>query len=603
MMRKAPWIAALLALAALAPASAVAASTDPIPGAIWTVPMGNDGGVDATPTDDVVVASCETAGDQRELAAARVGSSGSSFWELARSQAALGCTGFVGDDLGNTYFNGFDQGGTTSIESVDRSGGVRWATPITGFGLWRTNPILGYDGSVFFELREGGNVNFQVRGYDAATGQLTYEQGGPDMVGLYTYPGGIAEVNVDDGVSYFSYGGAQLGEVGPTPAVTNNTTSTNAEGADGAVFVSGYASSCSGGGHLSVSKMTPAGVAWTWTDTEDSCASLSLAATPGGGAAVALGEAGSAELISIGPDGNLRWRHHYVAATGGGAVEVLSDVNGVLALEDVYEYPDPVSGNSDEGTVIRYLDAVTGAEAAQPLDITDPTSGFYVMPFGIGMAINPGRVYVPEGGPASASAFAAPLGEDYRVSLQPSLAGSPPSAPLDPLPIPGQEPPPPSPPSSGGGRPTSRACAPVGGSFGQRLLGAATCVLSTKIREAQCDIAVAGYLFLPLKLVKAAELGSGLIDVGKITPRLQPTARLFNALSVARYTKSAPKGFRNPQELWDTIGKLKKGNELIAALPEIRRAISARDFSQVALDIADIAGLHACVEEVAGLST
>lgn len=77
--------------------------------------------------------------------------------------------------------------------------------------------------------------------------------------------------------------------------------------------------------------------------------------------------------------------------------------------------------------------------------------------------------------------------------------------------------------------------------------------------------------------------------------KLRPVGRLYNDLSLAKYTKHAPKGFRNPHEAIESIDHVHDASELVALLPDLKQAVSNRDFNESALDLADISGLKPSV--------
>ena len=77
------------------------------------------------------------------------------------------------------------------------------------------------------------------------------------------------------------------------------------------------------------------------------------------------------------------------------------------------------------------------------------------------------------------------------------------------------------------------------------------------------------------------------------------TPKFLYDVTHAKYLKHAPKGFRSGAEAADTFGKVKLAYEVILKLPDLAKAVSKADLSEIALDLDDILGLKPCVEAVA----
>jgi lysophospholipase L1-like esterase len=421
-------IIALVLLPFLAQGALAQADT-PLPGALWTVPMGLPGGTTVAPDGDVLVASCETSGNPLELVAQRLASSGNPWWQLFRSQVFPGsCPGLVGDAAGNTYLQGFDSEHNNVAQSIDQTGRIRWATSIGNASGGGNSPVLGANGSVFFEAFDG--LSAFILGFDTTSGTVTYHQNLAGLAGLHAYTSGLAEVGDGDSVAYYGYDGSLINVIEPIPAITNSEPSSNTGGAAGTVFVAGYAADCHSS-HISISKITPVGRAWTWTDASSTCGGPSIAATPDGGVvlSVSTGQAdGSLIATSLNTDGILRWQRTISGAERNGSNQVLVDANGVIALQTHYEYPDPQNPSVLHlGVKVQFLSAPTGDPVLPTLSATDPSNQDFQMTLGGGVSIGTGRVYIPESGtaPTSVSAYLVlGLGQDYQSVLQALLTAS-----------------------------------------------------------------------------------------------------------------------------------------------------------------------------------
>jgi hypothetical protein len=482
--------------------------------------------------------------------------------------------------------------------SIGPTGQIRWTTDTDG-GAGRIPPVLGANGSVFFQVDNG--FQDSVLGFNKDSGAKTFAQGPDYLAGFHAYQGGLAEVNVGGSASYYGYDEQLLTTVGPSPAVTNDGPSSNIAGANGTVFVAGYATGGdTSGAPLSVSKMTPSGIAWTWTDSGSLSAYPSLAATPDGGVAVMAFSTASnePEVVSLSPSGGLRWRQSYPLSERDAGYQVLADVKGVLAIQTHFDYyPDPFDPSTTRtGVEVQFLSAQTGNTALTPVLAIDPTNGDFGITIGTGVSIGSDRVYIPESynAPPSVSAFSVPgLGEDYQVSLQEALApggGSPP---------PNDGGPSPAPPPTIYRKASTNPCGTVHGGFVKRLLAAAKCTWAQTLMEAKCGVAISGFIFLPLKSLRAAKTASGLLDLRKLAVKFRPAAKVYNALSLAKYTPDAPRGFKSFGEVRSRIQDANDAHELVTLLPDLRQAISARDLHEIALDIADVADLNSCVEGLA----
>lgn len=145
----------------------------------------------------------------------------------------------------------------------------------------------------------------------------------------------------------------------------------------------------------------------------------------------------------------------------------------------------------------------------------------------------------------------------------------------------------------------STPCTASGGSLGSRLLRSLKCTIHLTVLEAECAVGVAGLLFLPLRSVRLVEGARSLDVLGRLPVSVRPAAKLVYDLAHGRYSTHAPKGFRTGAETIATLSKLHKGYEIILKLPDLARALVGTGYSQIALDLDEIAGLKPCVQAVA----
>jgi hypothetical protein len=114
----------------------------------------------------------------------------------------------------------------------------------------------------------------------------------------------------------------------------------------------------------------------------------------------------------------------------------------------------------------------------------------------------------------------------------------------------------------------------------------------------QCGFEVAT-LFAPvLKSLHIIETAKTAVVLAKIPKRFRPVAKFLYDVSHARFSKRAPRGFRNFAELWQTLRKVKKASEVIKMLPSIAAAVSKADYTKIATDLVNITGLQSCVDAI-----
>jgi len=154
---------------------------------------------------------------------------------------------------------------------------------------------------------------------------------------------------------------------------------------------------------------------------------------------------------------------------------------------------------------------------------------------------------------------------------------------------------PPSPPSL----PTSNPCTTTHGTIAHDLLASIKCTWVMTKLEVECGVGIAGLLFLPAKYLKLIKVAKTLAVLGRLPAKLRPTARWVYDLLHAHYSKHAPAGFRTGAETYTTLHHLGHAWQLVLKIPDIYKAVSHADFSQLALDLDDILDLRPCVQAVA----
>lgn len=402
--------------------------TAALPGALWSLPISGTGApAVVTPTENVLVGGC-----------ASITPDGLVAWRVVPiPQDAENCTTGVGDGQGNSYIMTVDSTDQPVVESVDSLGNVRWVTPTAGFVAWYVRPVIGANGNVYFPVWNGSAT--KVIGLDELTGTITFDRTFSDVTGAYAYADGLIVVDIENTVQYLGYDGSvQHTYTADTPLSAHEAYS-NASGADGAIFLAGYATHC-GTGKLSLVKLTPAGVAWTWTDnTVHGCSQTFLTATPDGGVILARDEAvpsPSSDFTSIDSAGTFRWDHHASDSTSvanfGGYWPPIADVNGIVALPSAFSYSCTLNASEVcEGAQVEFASQQTDAPTLPTLRVTDPAGEKFSL---YSLASDNERVYIegrsPSVEPQSLSAFAVPgLAVDFRLALQeallPGSTGSP----------------------------------------------------------------------------------------------------------------------------------------------------------------------------------
>ena len=409
----------------------VAGAADAAP--TWSVAMPYIGHPVVAPTGDVIASSCTPTSGATPDPLQFISRAGDVKWTVPASATLTpNCAGpnVVADAQGNTYV--FASNTTTNegfVESFSHTGAFRWATSTgTYSSATSMSPVLGGNQSVYFGLFNGaGN---KVFGFNEATGTATTENfPSGEIHGIYPYPNGLAVVVGDGEVDYVPSDGSAGAQYRVGAPISSGQAYSSGGAADGSVFLAGYNGSC--GGKVSIAKVTPTGLAWVWTDTNDRyCSQTALAATPDGGVILAGDESlptYASDFTSIDAAGHARWTHHATDPGAsdpfpGGYFAPVVDQNGIVVLPTEHRYSCGVIGTCIE-TRIEFVSQQQDSPALPTLDLTDSTNGSYEIN---GLAIDTGRLYVtrdtrdlPSSIPPVLVAFdVGGLGKDYRMSLE-----------------------------------------------------------------------------------------------------------------------------------------------------------------------------------------
>jgi subtilisin family serine protease len=319
-----------------------------VPEALWTVPMASVGRIAPRPDGTITTTKCSYHNPDdanAQFALQQVARDGSLQWR--RPVDGGDCYSPISDAAGNTYFFMSDARGA-HLRSVDAQGRVRWTTAILPHQIDRdyyTGPTIGANGDVYFPLYNGFGVGWLI-GVDDATGAITLDRIAGFPLGITAYDDGLAIVDGDGYVLYIDYDGNERARYA-VPSIYFPALGRIARGRQGSVFLAGGGyQDCGGTGgstSFSITKVTPAGVAWTWSDpTSDGCERGSAAALPNGGVVVTE-SAGTRDghVITLDADGFLRWRTTLAPTDGGQlfAAAPLADEAGIIAVPTVQEYP------------------------------------------------------------------------------------------------------------------------------------------------------------------------------------------------------------------------------------------------------------------------
>jgi hypothetical protein len=131
---------------------------------------------------------------------------------------------------------------------------------------------------------------------------------------------------------------------------------------------------------------------------------------------------------------------------------------------------------------------------------------------------------------------------------------------------------------------------------------AATPFVHTILQVGECSVGVATFLLPATKLarlLRVVEAAKAPTFIDRLASGEQPVARLLYDLRKAYDAPVNPHarpGFRSFHELKDTFDKITEASELLRLLPDVWTALSDHDVSEIALDVANLAGLGSCVD-------
>jgi hypothetical protein len=189
---------------------------------------------------------------------------------------------------------------------------------------------------------------------------------------------------------------------------------------------------------------------------------------------------------------------------------------------------------------------------------------------------------------------ASPDEDGYEID---NVSFTPPAVPIPPVPPPTPTPSPaPTPVAPPAPVVSLNPCAITHGSIAHDFLASLKCAGEQTKLEVECGFAIA--MLDPLNVFGDAKTADGLYDLRKIKQKYRPIAKLYNDIMSAKFGKNAPAGFRTGAEVIDKIKNARTAYAIIKLLPNIARAVSKGDFSQIALDVADITGLKPCVQGI-----
>ena len=318
-----------------------------VPEGLWTVPMPNGGQIVPRPDGSITTTPCSYHSPDDADAPFRlqqVTGDGGMQWRRPGENAVCGT--LITDASGNSYYFMSDALGA-HIRSVDHRGQVRWTSAVLPHQIDRAGygrPTLGADGNVYFTLYDGWGHGY-LTGLDEQTGAITMDRSAGFPLALSAYDEGLVIVDGYDHVEYVAYDGRQLADY-PVANIDFPSLGTVGAGPDGTVFVAAGAPGACGpttSNSFSVAKVTPAGVAWTWTDAGSTgCERGSTAATPNGGVVVTeSADRTDGHVTMLGADRTVLWRTTVSADVKLGALAAgpaLVDVGGVVAIPTYDSY-------------------------------------------------------------------------------------------------------------------------------------------------------------------------------------------------------------------------------------------------------------------------
>ncbi len=116
--------------------------------------------------------------------------------------------------------------------------------------------------------------------------------------------------------------------------------------------------------------------------------------------------------------------------------------------------------------------------------------------------------------------------------------------------------------------------------------------------EAKCAFGIVTLVAPALKAIKIIEAADSATIIASLPDKMRPFAQFLYDLYHARFLKDAPAGYQTPAEVISKLRSVKTAHELLKVMPELARAIANNDYGRLATDLADIAGLKACIQGV-----
>lgn len=433
--RAASWVASKVGLRLNSPPSTnrPAVNIPRVPQARWNEPMGDEGMIIPAADGSLITTKCtyhSTTDADIPYTLQQVAPDGRLDWRRGTDNSD--CFDNIRDSAGNDYYLMTNRAGA-HIRSVNAQGWVRWTTsPLphmidtSGYGP----PTLGTNGDIYFAVYNAYGTGYLL-GVDEETGAVTVDQYLGFPVAIYAYSAGLVLADGSSTVEYLRYDGSTRATYDVSSI--DFTRASFAGGTGGTIFAAGPspASPCSGTTSFRVAKITPSGIAWTWTDPKASCTTYGdAAATPDGGVVTTEGPgtgAATGYVESLDQHGHQRWRMSLT--TAGGllfAATPMVDNHGIVVIPRYTQYNCVSMPGTCFGLQVLFASQTSSATSLATINATCETGSF---PWGGNMAIANNRVYVtavpyldnttyPTDGDALAALSAPGLGPDYRLSTQ-----------------------------------------------------------------------------------------------------------------------------------------------------------------------------------------
>lgn len=146
-------------------------------------------------------------------------------------------------------------------------------------------------------------------------------------------------------------------------------------------------------------------------------------------------------------------------------------------------------------------------------------------------------------------------------------------------------------------------CVATSSSLADRLWASLTCSGAQTVRQVECGTNAALLIVTPLKSLSFAKTSRGFYDVGRpgVPKRYAPLLRLYNKLLLAKFSPSAPKGYRTGADVVERILNAQSIWQVVETVTTASRYVEggSADVEGMALDLVEVWGLEACVEGLA----